>query len=99
MKKALLVAVLGFFTLSQVWSQNTSLVQIGAGAPSFTAKSTNGKITFPKDFGKSWKVLFAHPKDFTPVCSSEILELAYSQGSFKEMGVQADGLIRIPCLI
>jgi len=79
---------LGFFTVSQVWSQKASVVQIGAEAPSFTAKTTNGKINFPKDFGKSWKILFAHPKDFTPVCSSEVLELAYSQESFKEMDVE-----------
>jgi len=73
---------------SQVWSQKAAVVQIGAEAPSFTALSTNGKIKFPKDFGSSWKVLFAHPKDFTPVCSSEVLELAYAQESFKKMGVE-----------
>ena len=88
MKKVLLLTVLVFYTASQVWSQNSPVAQIGAKAPSFSAKSTNGKINFPKDFGKSWKILFAHPKDFTPVCSSEILELAYSQKSFKEMDVE-----------
>ena len=88
MKKVLLLTVLGIFAVSQVWSQKAPVAQIGAKAPSFSAMSTNGKINFPKDFGKSWKILFAHPKDFTPVCSSEILELAYSQGSFKEMDVK-----------
>jgi peroxiredoxin (alkyl hydroperoxide reductase subunit C) len=88
MKKVFLVMVLGIFTISQVWSQKASILQIGAEAPSFTAKSTNGKIKFPQDFGSSWKILFAHPKDFTPVCSSEILELAYAQESLKEMGVE-----------
>ena len=88
MKKALLLSVMVIFTATQVWSQKTSVVQIGAEAPSFTAQSTNGKINFPKDFGSSWKILFAHPKDFTPVCSSEVLELAYAQESFKEMGVE-----------
>ena len=88
MKKVLLLTVLGIFTLSQAWSQKAPVAQIGSKAPSFSAKTTNGKINFPKDFGKSWKILFAHPKDFTPVCSSEILELAYSQESFKEMNVE-----------
>ncbi len=88
MKKVLVVFVLGMFTITQVWSQKSAVVQIGAKAPSFTAMSTNGKIKFPQDFGSSWKVLFAHPKDFTPVCSSEILELAHAQKSLKEMNVE-----------
>lgn len=61
---------------------------IGTEAPSFKALSTNGPIAFPDDFGKQWKILFAHPRDFTPVCSSEILELAYNQEVFKELGAQ-----------
>jgi peroxiredoxin (alkyl hydroperoxide reductase subunit C) len=88
MKKVFLVMVLGIFTISQAWTQKASILQLGSEAPSFTAMSTNGKITFPQDFGSSWKILFAHPKDFTPVCSSEVLELAYAQESFKEMGVE-----------
>jgi peroxiredoxin (alkyl hydroperoxide reductase subunit C) len=88
MKKVILVFVLGIFMLTQIWAQKTEAIQIGSEAPSFTAMSTNGKIKFPNDFGNSWKVLFAHPKDFTPVCSSEILELAYEQEHFKEMGVE-----------
>ena len=59
---------------------------IGTQAPVFKAPSTNGPVSFPDDFGKDWKILFAHPRDFTPVCSSEILELAYRQNEFKELG-------------
>ena len=61
---------------------------IGNPAPSFKAPSTNGMIAFPKDFGKQWKILFAHPRDFTPVCSSEILELAFRQEEFKKLDAQ-----------
>jgi peroxiredoxin (alkyl hydroperoxide reductase subunit C) len=61
---------------------------IGATAPSFRAPSTNGMISFPKDFGKHWKILFAHPRDFTPVCSSELLELGYRQKEFKDLDAQ-----------
>ncbi len=61
---------------------------IGNTAPSFKAPSTNGMISFPKDFGKHWKILFAHPRDFTPVCSSELLELGYRQQEFKDLDAQ-----------
>jgi len=61
---------------------------IGSQTPAFKAPSTQGNIVFPKDFCDSWKILFAHPRDFTPVCSSEILEPAYRQQEFKELGDQ-----------
>jgi len=88
MKKVFLLSVLSLFTVTQIWAQKASVPEIGSQAPSFSAMSTTGMINFPEDFGDSWKILFAHPKDFTPVCSSEILELAYSQEEFKEMGVK-----------
>jgi peroxiredoxin (alkyl hydroperoxide reductase subunit C) len=58
---------------------------IGSTAPSFQAPSTNGPVSFPEDFGNHWKILFAHPRDFTPVCSSEILELGYRQEEFNQL--------------
>jgi peroxiredoxin 2/4 len=61
---------------------------IGTQAPAFKSSSTIGPVSFPQDFGNSWKILFAHPRDFTPVCSSEILELAYRQDEFRELGAQ-----------
>jgi len=61
---------------------------IGTKAPSFKAPSTNGPLAFPGDFGGQWKILFAHPRDFTPVCSSEILDLAYRQEEFRALGAQ-----------
>lgn len=61
---------------------------IGTRAPSFKAPSTNGPISFPGDFEGQWKVLFAHPRDFTPVCSSEILDLAYRQEEFRALNTQ-----------
>src|ERR1035437_3644779 len=88
---------------TQLWSQgveNTSKLAnsnedrdfriplIGEEAPSFTAESTNGTINFPDDFGHNWKILFSHPKDFTPVCSTEIMELAHLQPQFSKMGVK-----------
>ncbi|MBN1821166.1 MAG: redoxin domain-containing protein [Prolixibacteraceae bacterium] len=61
---------------------------IGQKAPSFTANSTNGEIRFPEDFGNNWKILFSHPRDFTPVCTSEVLQLARMQEEFNELGVK-----------
>ncbi len=84
----MMITMLLSFSLTYLWSQEESIPQIGVEAPSFTAQSTNGKIHFPSDFGKNWKIIFSHPKDFTPVCSSEMLELAYQQESFEELGAK-----------
>lgn len=88
MKKTILIISTTVFLLLQVNAQDVSIPQIGVKAPSFTAKSTEGIINFPSDYGKKWKILFSHPKDFTPVCSSEILELAHEQKSFEKLGAQ-----------
>jgi peroxiredoxin 2/4 len=88
MKNVLLTAGLCLLAISFAYAQtgvNQRIPLLGSEAPAFTAKSTHGAINFPKDFGKSWKILFAHPKAFTPVCSSEILELAHAQSDFKQM--------------
>lgn len=97
MKKVALLMVL-LFSLTQVWSQETQekekedrnfrIPLIGQTAPSFTAESTGGLINFPSDYGRKWKILFSHPQDFTPVCSSEILELANLQEEFDKLNVK-----------
>src|SRR5450759_2308134 len=102
MRKLLFFVVLAF-SVTQLWSQNESVSStqakpkedrnfriplIGESAPSFTAESTNGTINFPIDFGRKWKVLFSHPQDFTPVCSTEILELANLQDEFDKLGTK-----------
>ncbi len=80
--------ILVAFLIGKVDAQDKEIPLIGSIAPSFTAESTNGEITFPEDFGKSWKILFSHPQDFTPVCTTELLELAYMQSEFKKLGVK-----------
>jgi peroxiredoxin (alkyl hydroperoxide reductase subunit C) len=97
MKKLFLFVAL-VFSVSQLWSQNQvskpkedrnfRIPLIGETAPSFTAESTNGTINFPSDFMRKWKILFSHPQDFTPVCTTEILELAYLQDEFDKQGVK-----------
>jgi len=68
--------------------RNFRIPLIGQTAPSFTAESTNGTINFPTDYGSKWKVLFSHPQDFTPVCSTEILELAKIQDVLTQLNVK-----------
>lgn len=81
---ALFISLLS--TAQQGESQRIPL--IGTQAPSFKSPTTNGMLAFPKDFGEKWKILFAHPRDFTPVCSSEILELAFRQEEFKSLNAE-----------
>jgi peroxiredoxin (alkyl hydroperoxide reductase subunit C) len=91
------------FSVTQLWSQNETVSSkkeksnedrnfriplIGESAPSFTAETTTGELNFPSDYVRKWKILFSHPQDFTPVCSSEILELAYNQDAFDKLDVK-----------
>lgn len=76
-----------FLTFAQ--EKNSSRVpMIGDPAPAFTAETTNGKLNFPGDFGNSWKIIFSHPRDFTPVCSSELLALREMQRDFESRNVK-----------
>ncbi|HWS01095.1 MAG TPA: redoxin domain-containing protein [Prolixibacteraceae bacterium] len=91
MKNGLVLLLLLVFCVSNVWSQDkkdSRIPLIGENAPSFTAETTEGTVEFPKDFGNKWKIIFSHPRDFTPVCSSEILELAHMQKEFDDIGVK-----------
>ena len=93
MKKVVLLATAvvlcsGLMMAQADEDKNFRIPLIGEKAPSFEAETTNGTINFPADFGSKWKILFAHPQDFTPVCSSELLELAYLQQEFDKLNVK-----------
>lgn len=88
MKQLMLALAAVICIVAGVNAQSNQIPLIGSKAPSFTAMSTNGEITFPNDFGKHWKILFSHPADFTPVCTSELLELANMQPELKKLGVE-----------
>ena len=65
---------------------------IGDDAPEFTATTTQGIINFPADYKGKWVILFSHPADFTPVCTSEFMTFARMAPEFKELNTELIGL-------
>jgi peroxiredoxin (alkyl hydroperoxide reductase subunit C) len=78
-------------------TQTLSLPRIADKAPAFKAVTTQGEINFPGDYAGSWVILFSHPADFTPVCTSEFMTFASLESKFerancKLVGLSVDGL-------
>ncbi len=78
-------------------NQVVSMPRIGENAPDFKAVTTQGNINFPSDYKGSWVILFSHPADFTPVCTSEFMTFASMESKFAEVncklvGLSVDGL-------
>jgi len=74
-----------------------AMPRIGDPAPEFKAVTTQGEINFPTDYKGSWVILFSHPADFTPVCTSEFMTFASMEQQFAEancklVGLSVDGL-------
>ncbi len=67
-------------------------LRLGDLAPDFTAASTQGDIRFHDWLGDDWAILFSHPKDFTPVCTTELGAVAKLKGEFDKRGVKVLGL-------
>ena len=67
-------------------------LRLGDEAPNFTAESTDGPIDFYDYLGDGWGVLFSHPKDFTPVCTTELGRVAKLKPEFDKRGVKVVGL-------
>ncbi|MHC4077433.1 MAG: redoxin domain-containing protein, partial [Planctomycetota bacterium] len=72
-------------------------LRLGDTAPDFTQESTHGTINFHEWLGDSWGILFSHPKDFTPVCTTELGEVArlkseWDKRNIKVLGLSVDNL-------
>lgn len=65
---------------------------IGDDAPCFKAKTTQGDINFPEDYKGKWVILFSHPADFTPVCTTEFITFASMYNEFKALNTELIGL-------
>jgi peroxiredoxin (alkyl hydroperoxide reductase subunit C) len=65
---------------------------IGELAPAFHAETTQGPISFPDDYKGKWVILFSHPADFTPVCTTEFMTFASMQGEFRSLNCELVGL-------
>ncbi|HKL96897.1 MAG TPA: peroxiredoxin [Paludibacteraceae bacterium] len=73
-------------------NQVYAMPRIGDLAPSFKAETTQGPINFPSDYTGKWVILFSHPADFTPVCTSEFMTFASMQKDFDALNTQLVGL-------
>lgn len=67
-------------------------LSLGAMAPDFSADTTQGPIRFHDWMGKNWCLFFTHPKDFTPVCTTELAAMAHAAPEFERRGVKIIGL-------
>ena len=65
---------------------------LGDDIPSFTAVTTQGQISFSEDYKGKWIILFSHPADFTPVCTTEFMTFASMQEDFRKMNTELIGL-------
>ncbi len=81
--------ILSFFSASYAQGiMKTRMPGLSEDAPAFKAKSTMGEIDFPGDYYGKWVIIFSHPAAFTPVCTTELLELAYLQDEFSEINTK-----------
>ena len=73
-------------------SEIAAMPMIGDKAPTFRSMTTMGKVNFPEDYSGSWVILFSHPADFTPVCTTEFIAFARMADEFEAMNVKLLGL-------
>src|SRR5690242_7768259 len=81
-----------FVASGKNWKGTTMSLRINDLAPDFTAETTQGTIRFHDWIGEGWAILFSHPKDFTPVCTTELGYMAGLEPDFKKRNCKIIGL-------
>lgn len=82
----------GATTEETIDSSNSGMPTIGETAPSFVAETSQGVISFPEDYQGKWVILFSHPADFTPVCTTEMMTFAFMEDEFDSLNTKLVGL-------
>jgi len=91
MKKLIVLPLLAaMFAAQPLFAESVPL--IGDDAPAFTAETTQGPVNFPADYKGKWAILFSHPADFTPVCTTEFMTFAKMLPEFKALNTEVIGL-------
>ena len=92
----LLALSLTFVLSSSAWADDGAsaprIPLIGEEAPAFTAETTQGMINFPADYKGKWVIMFSHPADFTPVCTTEFMTFATMEKEFEALNCKLIGL-------
>lgn len=78
--------------MEEMQNKDYRMPLIGDRAPAFTAVTTQGSISFPEDYEGKWVILFSHPADFTPVCTTEFMTFARMSDQFKALNTELVGL-------
>lgn len=85
--------LMAFITMDSYSQENAPApLLIGDTVPSFKASTSQGNMNFPEDFFGKWKIIFSHPGDFTPVCTSELLSLSLMYDDFRKLNCELIGL-------
>lgn len=91
-KKAALLLAIAAIAMCKCNKKKKNLPLIGEKAPSFKAMTTQGLVNFPQDYAGSWVILFSHPADFTPVCTTEFMTFQSMKKEFEEINTKLIGL-------
>ena len=78
--------------MAEGMEEMSRMPMIGDPAPAFRSMTTMGKVNFPEDYKGSWVVLFSHPADFTPVCTTEFIGFTKMAGEFSALNTKLIGL-------